>query len=101
MLPPATRRGPQQEKTTQQMFCKAEKYYRSYLYSGKVTLATVHLRRVQVVDSGFAAVLAHVLPVVTPTAPALKILGVGFQWPCRGQALRRRRTTRRVYCGAE
>jgi hypothetical protein len=83
------------------MFYKAEKKYRFYLYSGKVTLATVHLRRVQIVDHGFAAVLAHVVPVVTPTAPALKKIGVVFQRPCRGQALRRRRTTRRMYSGAE
>jgi hypothetical protein len=46
--------------------CTAEqsKYYRLYLYRGKLTLAAIYLRRVRVADLIFAATLTHFFKVV-------------------------------------
>jgi hypothetical protein len=54
--------------------CAAEqiKYYRVYLYSGKVPLAALYLLRARVVGHSFAAALIYVSTVVTP--PALRRL---------------------------
>jgi hypothetical protein len=54
--------------------CAAEesKYYRLYLYSGKVTLAAMHLRRVRVAGRSFAAALTHLSKVVSLPATAAK-----------------------------
>jgi hypothetical protein len=46
--------------------------YRFYLYSGKITLAAMYLRRVRVVGRCFAAALAHLSTVVTTPVPAAK-----------------------------
>jgi hypothetical protein len=46
------------------------KYYQLYLYSGRVALAAMYLRRVPVAGRAFAAALTHVSTFVTPPAPA-------------------------------
>jgi hypothetical protein len=61
------------------------KYYRLYVGSGKLVLTAMCLWRVGVVGRTFAAALTHVSTAATPPAPAAKQLGVGLQWPCRGQ----------------
>jgi hypothetical protein len=64
------------------------KYCRLYLYSGKLTLAAMYLKRVRVVGCGFAVgapPLTHVLTVLTPPAPATQNLTVGLRRPLRGQ----------------
>jgi hypothetical protein len=48
------------------------KYYRLYQRIGKLTLAAMYLRRVQVVCTSFAADLAYLSTVVLPLAPASK-----------------------------
>ena len=63
--------------------CAAEqsKYYRLYLFSGKVALAAVYLRRARIVGRIFAEALTHVSTVVTPPAPASNKFSVGLRWP--------------------
>jgi hypothetical protein len=60
------------------------KYYRLYLYSGKLTSAVMCLRRVRVAGRSFAVALAPVSRIGSPPAPAAKNLGVGLRRPCRG-----------------
>jgi|AntAceMinimDraft_5_1070358.scaffolds.fasta_scaffold43273_1 hypothetical protein len=74
--------------------CEAEqsKYYRFYLYSGKLTLAAMYLRRVRVNGRSLAAgapPLTNDSPVVTPPVSAAQNFGVGLRRPCR----------RQTYCG--
>jgi hypothetical protein len=61
------------------------KYYQLYVHSIKLNLAAVYLRRVRCGGRSFAAALAHVSVVVTPSAPAAHNLGVGLQQPSRGK----------------
>jgi hypothetical protein len=49
------------------------KYYRLYLYSGKIILAAMYLLRVRVAGRSFAAALANHPTVVTSHAPAAQI----------------------------
>jgi hypothetical protein len=70
--------------------CAAELsvFYRFYLYSGKLALAAMYLRRVQVIGRCFAASappLTQLQTVVTPPAPAVQNLGASLRRPCRGQ----------------
>jgi hypothetical protein len=83
--------------------CTAEqsKNSRLYLYSCKITLAAMYLRRARVVDRTFAAALAQVSTVVTSPAPAAQNLGVGLRRPYRWQAFSRRRKTRQMYSKAK
>jgi hypothetical protein len=86
--------------------CAAEqrKYYRLHLYSGKLTLATMYLRRVRVNGRSFAAgapLLTNDSPVVTPPClqhttsawafgvpaegrPIVECLGLWCTFPLRG-----------------
>jgi hypothetical protein len=82
--PVGGRRLAEEEKLSR-FAAEQRKYNQLYLYSGKLTLAALYLRRVQVVGRTFAAALTHVSTVVTPPAPAAQNLGVGFRRPCRGQ----------------
>jgi hypothetical protein len=68
--------------------CVAEKskYYRLYLYSGRLTLAAICLLRVRVVGRIYEAALTHVYKAVSLPAPAAQDVGVGLRRPCRGQA---------------
>jgi hypothetical protein len=71
---------------TRKIYSRAEKNYQPYLYSGKVALAPMYLRRVRVVRRSFAVgapPLTHVSTVFTPPAPAAKILGSDLRRPCR------------------
>jgi hypothetical protein len=52
------------KRTTRRCSAEQNEYYRLYLYSGKVALAAIYLRRVWVVGRCFAAALTHVSTVV-------------------------------------
>jgi hypothetical protein len=73
------------EKQLGRRAAELSKYYRLYLYSGKVTLAAIYLRRVRVICRSFAPALTHVSTTVTPSAPAAKYFDVGLWRPCRDQ----------------
>jgi len=66
--------------------CTAEqsKYCRLHLYSGKLALAAMYIRRVRVVSRSSAAALANVSTAISLPAPRAQNLGVSLQWPCRG-----------------
>jgi len=70
-----------------------------HLYSGKVTLAAMYLRRVRVAGCSFEAALSHLSTVVTPPAPVAQDLGVGLRRPCRRQTISRKRSTRQMQNG--
>jgi hypothetical protein len=55
--------------------------YRLYLYSGKVAIAAMYLRRARVAGRSFAAALRHRSNAATPPAPAAENIGVGFRRP--------------------
>jgi hypothetical protein len=58
--PAAPRRCRSRRRTTRQISSKVEQIYRLYVNSGKLILAAMYLRRVQVAGCNFAAAPAHV-----------------------------------------
>jgi hypothetical protein len=52
------------------------------VYSGKLILAAMYLRRVGIDGRSYAAAPTQVSKVVTPPAPAAQNLGVGLRRPC-------------------
>jgi hypothetical protein len=61
-------------------------YIRFYRYSGKLTLAPMHLRRARVVGRSFSAGAQPLTHVCTAGACGKKKLGVGLRRLCWGQA---------------
>jgi hypothetical protein len=79
---PAATRSLAREEQLGRYTTDRAKYYRLYLYSGKVTLAPMYLRRFRVVRRSFTAgapPLTQALTDVTPPAPAGKKLGAGLK----------------------
>jgi hypothetical protein len=74
------------EETLSRCTAGQSKYYRLYLYSGKIALAAIYLRRVRVAGRSFAAALTYVSRIVTPPASAVHDPGVGLRRPCQGKA---------------
>jgi hypothetical protein len=79
-MPEAPQRRRSRRRATRKMY-SGRRYYRLHLHIGKVTLAAVYLRRVRVFGRSFAAALASVLAVATPSVPAAKKNGVGLRRP--------------------
>jgi hypothetical protein len=58
------------------------------VYSGKLFLAALYLRRVGIDGRSYAAAPTEVSTVVTPPTPSANNLGVGLRRPCSAYALR-------------
>jgi hypothetical protein len=63
-LPAAPRRCRSRRRLTRHITSEESKYYRHYLYSGKVTPPAMYFRRVRVVGRSFAAALTNFKPLL-------------------------------------